>query len=85
MDIRRIIIETNISLNKYQSIFSRSIEEKSIWRQENTSNEWKLDNLILLKSRLTGWQLTSFEKSYEFKIKNGMSLIKYNLSKNEKN
>ena len=63
----------------------RSIEEKSIWRQENTSNEWKLYNLILLKSRLTGWQLTSFEKSYEFKIKNGMSLIKYNLSKNEKN
>ena len=42
----------------------RSIEEKSIWRQENTSNEWKLDNLILLKSRLTGWQLTSFDSSF---------------------
>ena len=57
----------------------RNIDEKSLWKQENTSNEWKLNNLIQIKSRLSGWQLTSFEESYEFKIKNGMSLIKYKL------
>jgi len=59
----------------------RSNEEKVIWKDENTSNEWKTDNLIKIKSRLSGWQLTSFEESYEFKVKNGMSLIKYKLNK----
>ncbi len=59
----------------------RSNEEKMIWKDENTSNEWKIDNLIKIKSRLSGWQLTSFEESYEFKVKNGISLIKYKLNK----
>jgi len=59
----------------------RSNEEKVIWKDENTSNEWKIDNLIKIKSRLSGWQLTSFEESYEFKVKNGISLIKYKLNK----
>ena len=59
----------------------RSNEEKVIWKDENTSNEWKIDNLIKIKSRLSGWQLTSFEESYEFKVKNGTSLIKYKLNK----
>ena len=61
-------------------VCGRNIDEKSLWKQENTSNEWKLNNLIQIKSRLSGWQLTSFEESYEFKIKNGMSLIKYKLN-----
>jgi len=59
----------------------RSNEEKVIWKDEGTSNEWKIDNLIKIKSRLSGWQLTSFEESYEFKVKNGISLIKYKLNK----
>ena len=59
----------------------RSNEEKVIWKDENTSNEWKRDNLIKIKYRLSGWQLTSFEESYEFKVKNGISLIKYKLNK----
>ena len=59
----------------------RSNEEKVIWKGEDTSNEWKRDNLIIIKSRLSGWQLTSFEESYEFKVKNGISLIKYKLNK----
>lgn len=59
----------------------RSNEEKVIWKDEDTSNEWKIDNLIKIKSRLSGWQLTSFEESYEFKVKNGISLIKYKLNK----
>ena len=40
------------------------------------------DNLETIKKRLSGWQLESFNESYEYKIKNGMSLFKKNL-KNE--
>ena len=39
-------------------------------------------NQIILdeyKKRLSGWQLESFNESYEYKIKNGMSLFKKNL------
>jgi hypothetical protein len=35
-----------------------------------------------IKKRLSGWQLDSFNESYEYKINNGMSLFKKNL-KNE--
>ena len=59
----------------------RTIEEKTIWKEESTSVEWKKNNLIEIKTRLTGWQLKSFEKSYDFKIKNGISLIKFNFIK----
>jgi len=36
----------------------------------------------IIKKRLTGWQLESFEESYTYKIENGISLFKKNL-KNE--
>ena len=58
----------------------RTNEEKSIWKEENTTSDWKQENLEIIKSRLSGWQLESFNKSYEFKIKNGISLIKHKLS-----
>ena len=57
----------------------RTNEEKSIWKEENTSSDWKQENLEIIKGRLSGWQLESFNKSYEFKLKNGISLIKYKL------
>jgi predicted Fe-S protein YdhL (DUF1289 family) len=57
----------------------RTNEEKSIWKEENTSSDWKQENLEIIKCRLSGWQLESFNKSYEFKLKNGISLIKYKL------
>ena len=38
--------------------------------------------LRVIKKRLTGWQLESFEESYTYKIENGISLFKKNL-KNE--
>ncbi len=59
----------------------RTVEEKSLWKEESTSVEWKKNNLSEIKTRLSGWQLKSFNESYDFKIKNGVSLIKYNLSK----
>ena len=57
----------------------RTNEEKSIWKEENTSSDWKQENLEIIKGRLSGWQLASFNKSYEFKLKNGISLIKHKL------
>ena len=42
----------------------------------------KKENLKIIKNRLTGWQLESFEESYTYKIENGISLFKKSL-KNE--
>ena len=60
----------------------RNNEEKKIWKQDNTPEDWKLNNLEEIKKRLSGWQLESFNQSYQYKISNGISLFKKNL-KNE--
>ena len=57
----------------------RTNDEKAIWKNEDTSNEWKLNQITEIKSSLSGWQLTSFEESYNFKQKNGVSLLKHKL------
>ena len=54
----------------------RSNEEKLIWKKEDTSEDWKKNNLELIKKRLSGWQLKSFNESYEYKINHGISLFK---------
>ena len=54
----------------------RTNNEKKIWKDEKTSNEWKKNNLIDIQKRLNGWQLESFKESYNHKIKNGISLFK---------
>ena len=51
---------------------SRTNEEKRIWKDEKTTEEWKKNNL----KKITGWQLESFKESYNHKIKNGISLFK---------
>ena len=61
---------------------ARTIEERKIWKNPDTTNEWKTNNIKKIRERLKGWQLESFEESYEHKIKNGISLIKKNLTKN---
>ena len=61
----------------------RNNEEKKTWKLENTTNEWKQKNLKIIKNRLNGWQLESFKESYEYKIKNGISLFKKTLLKNK--
>ena len=60
----------------------RTIEEKKIWKLNETTDQWKKDNIEVIKKRLTGWQLESFKESYAYKIKNGISLFKKGL-KNE--
>ena len=54
----------------------RSNDEKKIWKDENTTNDWKLSNIEELKSRLNGWQLEAFNESYKSKQDSGLSLIK---------
>ena len=61
---------------------ARTIEERKIWKNPDTKDEWKKNNIKEIKERLKGWQLESFEQSYEYKIKNGISLFKKNLTKN---
>ena len=61
---------------------ARTIEERKIWKNPDTTDQWKTNNIKEIKERLKGWQLKSFEESYEYKIKNGISLFKKNLTKN---
>ena len=58
---------------------ARTEEEKSIWKNEKTSNEWKIKNLKIIVNRMKGWQLETFKESYDHKIKVGISLFKKNL------
>tara|TARA_B110000003_G_scaffold275045_1_gene316558 strand:+ start:85 stop:333 length:249 start_codon:yes stop_codon:yes gene_type:complete len=59
----------------------RNNDEKKLWKLEVTTDEWKKENLLSLKKRLTGWQLESFNESYQHKIDNGISLFKKSLIK----
>ena len=63
----------------------RSDAEKKAWKDENTTNEWKLNNIEELRSRLEGWQLEAFNESYKSKQENGLSLIKKKLLESRKN
>ena len=54
----------------------RSNEEKKNWKNENTTDEWKIENLQKIQKRLNGWQLESFKESYNNKKKEGISLFK---------
>ena len=58
---------------------ARTEEEKKIWKNEKTNEEWKKKNLEIIVSRMQGWQLNTFKDSYDHKIKEGISLFKKNL------
>jgi predicted Fe-S protein YdhL (DUF1289 family) len=58
----------------------RNNEEKKMWKLDDTSAQWKRDNLISIQERLKGWQLESFKNSYKHKIENGISLFKKSLN-----
>ena len=55
---------------------ARNSKEKLYWKDKNTGDEWKLKNLVDIRSRMEGWQLESFEKSYNYKCLHGISLEK---------
>lgn len=47
----------------------RTDAEKDKWRDKSTTTNWKKENILELKSRLSGWVLVAFEKSYANKNK----------------
>ena len=62
----------------------RTNEDKAIWKNSETSNEWKMNNLKTIRNRLNGWQQEAFDKSYAFKKETGISLIKKSLLEQKK-
>jgi len=58
---------------------ARTEDEKKLWKNENTIDQWKTENLKLIVSRMKGWQAETFKESYEHKIKEGISLFKKSL------
>ena len=50
---------------------ARTEEEKKIWKNPETKNEWKKENLKVLTSRMSDSQLKTFNQSYNEKIKFG--------------
>ncbi len=61
----------------------RSSNEKIIWKDKSTSKDWKLNNLKEIQTRMTDYQLKIFKKSYAYKCKNGISLIKKGMKINK--
>ena len=62
----------------------RTTEDKKMWKNPDTSDEWKKSNLKLTRSRLNGWQQEAWDKSYAYKIEPGISLIKKKLLEQKK-
>ena len=58
---------------------ARTNEEKKFWKDENTADDWKEENLKIILTRMKGWQLETFKESYDHKKNKGISLFKKNL------
>ena len=54
----------------------RTTQEKLLWKDKNTTELWKANNLKEIQKRMDEKTLKYFKESYEFKQKNGISLIK---------
>ena len=46
---------------------ARTEDEKKIWKDEKTNEEWKKKNLEVIVLRMKGWQLNTFKESYNNK------------------
>ena len=64
---------------------ARTDEEKKIWKNPDTTNVWKKENLNILKSRMGEAQLKTFEQSYKEKIKFGKPIDSKSLNKKPQN
>ena len=80
--MKKMIISPCISVCKMDSDTNlckgcaRTSHEKILWKEKNTTEEWKSSNLIEIQKRMDTSTLGIFKESYEFKLKNGISLIK---------
>ena len=57
---------------------ARTNDEKKFWKNEGTKDDWKENNLKIIKTRMQGWQLETFKESYSHKKNKGISLFKKN-------
>ena len=64
---------------------ARTDEEKKIWKNPDTTGEWKKENLDILMGRMSESQLKTFEQSYKEKIKFGKLVYSKNLKKEQQN
>tara|TARA_B100001778_G_scaffold230407_1_gene191737 strand:- start:515 stop:778 length:264 start_codon:yes stop_codon:yes gene_type:complete len=63
---------------------ARTDQEKKIWKNLETTNEWKNKNLKVLTSRMSETQLKTFNQSYDEKIKFGKLVYSKNLQEKPK-
>ena len=63
---------------------ARTDDEKKIWKNPETTNEWKKENLKILTSRMSETQLKTFNRSYNEKVKFGKLVYSKNLEKKPK-
>ena len=61
----------------------RTNDEKKKWKDENSQESWKQENLKIIQKRMQGWQLETFKESYDHKKNKGISLFKKNLLENK--
>ena len=64
---------------------ARTDEDKKIWKKPDTENSWKLENLNILKKRMSKSQLKTFERSYSEKFEFGKLVYSKNLEKKPQN
>ena len=60
---------------------ARTDEEKKIWKNPETANSWKEENLIILRNRMSETQLKTFNQSYNEKIEFGKMVYSKKLKK----
>ena len=64
---------------------ARTDEEKKIWKNPETANSWKEENLIVLRNRMSETQLKTFNQSYNEKIEFGKMVYSKKLKKEPQN
>jgi uncharacterized protein len=62
---------------------ARTNDEKKLWKDEDTKDNWKEENLKIIVTRMQGWQLETFKESYDHKKNKGISLFKKSQIKNK--
>ena len=60
---------------------ARTDEEKKIWKNQETTNSWKENNLNNLRNRMSATQLKTFDQSYNEKIEFGKMVYSKKLKK----
>ena len=55
----------------------RTMQEKQMWKDPNTTDDWKQNNTQECLTRLTTQQADYWRASYNFKLTHGKSMHKY--------